>query len=119
MNRRQFLSTSAAALAAGTMPAAENKPNVIVILADDVGYGDLSCYGATKVKTPNLDRIAQQGLRFTDAHSSSATCTPTRYSRPANAGTSSDGCSTRPSDCRWCRSCNTSRRQCVHPDRGT
>lgn len=80
MNRRQFLGTSAAALAAGTMPAAENKPNVIVILADDVGYGDLSCYGATKVKTPNLDRIAQQGLRFTDAHSSSATCTPTRYS---------------------------------------
>src|SRR6185436_486942 len=49
------------------------------VLADDLGYGDLSCYGATRVQTPNLDRLAEQGLRFTDAHSSSATCTPSRY----------------------------------------
>lgn len=55
------------------------KPNVIVILADDVGYGDLSCYGAKQIKTPNLDRLAAEGLRFTDGHAASATCTPTRY----------------------------------------
>ena len=55
------------------------KPNVIFILADDVGYGDFGCYGATKVKTPNIDRLAKEGLRFTDAHSPAATCTPTRY----------------------------------------
>ncbi len=55
------------------------KPNIVVILADDVGYGDLACYGATRVKTPNLDRLAAGGLRFTDGHAASATCTPTRY----------------------------------------
>src|SRR5262245_48618986 len=54
-------------------------PNVVVILADDVGYGDLGCYGATKVKTPNLDTLAARGLRFTDAHSPSSMCSPTRY----------------------------------------
>ena len=55
------------------------KPNVIVILADDLGYGDLGCYGATHTITPHLDRMAREGLRFTDAHSPSAVCTPTRY----------------------------------------
>lgn len=55
------------------------KPNIVFILADDIGYGDFSCYGATKIKTPNCDRLASQGLRFTDAHSPSAVCTPTRY----------------------------------------
>ena len=55
------------------------KPNVIVILADDVGYGDLGSYGATKTKTPNLDKLASQGIRFSDAHSPSTVCTPTRY----------------------------------------
>jgi len=55
------------------------QPNIIVILADDIGYGDLSCYGATKVKTPNLDKLAVQGMRFTDAHCAAAVCTPTRY----------------------------------------
>src|SRR5215510_10771062 len=54
-------------------------PNIVVILADDLGYGDVSCYGATRVHTPNVDRLAEQGLRFMDAHSSSATCTPSRY----------------------------------------
>lgn len=65
--------------AASVARAVEKKPNVVLIYADDIGYGDLSCYGATKVKTPNLDRIAKRGVRFTDAHSSSATCTPSRY----------------------------------------
>jgi arylsulfatase A-like enzyme len=58
---------------------AADKPNIVIILADDAGYGDLGCYGATKVKTPNLDRLAKEGLRFTDAHAPSAVCTPTRY----------------------------------------
>jgi arylsulfatase A-like enzyme len=61
------------------LPAAETaKPNIVFILADDIGYGDLSCQGANHVKTPNLDRLAEQGCRFTDAHSPASTCTPTR-----------------------------------------
>ncbi|MEO7300489.1 MAG: arylsulfatase [Verrucomicrobiota bacterium] len=59
--------------------ASEALPNVIFILGDDIGYGDFGCYGATKIKTPNVDALAREGLRFTDAHSSAATCTPTRY----------------------------------------
>ena len=54
-------------------------PNVVFIFADDLGYGDLSCYGATKLQTPNIDKLATQGRRFTDAHSASAVCTPSRY----------------------------------------
>ncbi len=56
------------------------KPNIIIIYADDLGYGDVSCYGATAIKTPNIDRLASQGLRFTNAHCTSATSTPSRYS---------------------------------------
>jgi arylsulfatase A-like enzyme len=56
-----------------------NRPNIILIYADDLGYGDLSCYGATKINTPNIDAMAKAGIRFTNAHSSSATCTPSRY----------------------------------------
>jgi arylsulfatase A-like enzyme len=55
------------------------RPNIVLILADDLGYGDPSCYGATRLQTPNIDRLASHGLRFTDAHSTSATCTPSRY----------------------------------------
>src|SRR5690242_15142691 len=93
MNRRTFLQqiAAAAALAVGgvgnrTAEAAEAAnaasaacPNVVIILTDDLGYGDVSCYGATKVKTPNIDRIAREGLLFTDAHAPAATCTPSRY----------------------------------------
>jgi arylsulfatase A-like enzyme len=57
----------------------ERRPNIVVILADDLGYGDVGCYGATKVRTPNVDRLANQGCRFTDAHSPCSVCTPTRY----------------------------------------
>lgn len=56
------------------------KPNVIVILADDLGYGDLKCYGAKNVETPNVDRLASEGIRFTNAHATAATSTPSRYS---------------------------------------
>ena len=59
--------------------AAEQPPNVVLIFADDLGYGDVGCYGATKVQTPNIDRLAAEGRRFTDAHSVSAVCTPSRY----------------------------------------
>ncbi len=59
---------------------AQFKPNIVIIYADDLGYGDVSCYGATKIKTPNIDKVAAGGLRFTNAHSSSATCTPSRFS---------------------------------------
>ena len=59
--------------------AAGRKPNIIFILADDIGYGDLACYGAKLIKTPNVDKLASQGVRFTDAHAGAAVCTPTRY----------------------------------------
>jgi arylsulfatase A-like enzyme len=82
MNRRQFLHTLSAATATGLLGAAKapSRPNIVFIYADDVGYGDVSCYGAASVRTPNIDALATQGLRFTDAHATSATCTPSRYS---------------------------------------
>ena len=58
---------------------AAKQPNVVLIFSDDLGYGDLGCYGATKVQTPNIDRLAAEGRQFTDAHSVSAVCTPSRY----------------------------------------
>ena len=73
-----FVRLLVVALLAG--PALAAPPNVVVILADDVGFGDLGCYGATRIRTPHLDRLAREGLRFTDAHSPAAVCTPTRYS---------------------------------------
>lgn len=65
---------------AAKLTKAEVKPNVIVFYVDDLGYADLSSYGAQGVSTPNVDRLANEGLKFTDAHSSAATCTPSRYS---------------------------------------
>ena len=67
------------ALTAGTVSFAE-KPNILFIYGDDVGYGDFSCYGAEKVRTPNIDRIAEQGVRFLSGYCTAATCTPSRYS---------------------------------------
>ena len=72
-----LIASFASAVVAADTPS---RPNIVVILADDLGYGDVGCYGATKIKTPNIDRLATQGLRFTDAHSSASTCTPSRYS---------------------------------------
>jgi len=54
-------------------------PNVVVIYVDDLGYGDVGAYGATAVQTPNIDRLAENGVKFTDAHCAAATCTPSRY----------------------------------------
>ena len=63
-----------------TLVFGQNKPNVIIIYTDDLGYGDLSCYGATKLNTPNIDALLSTGVKFTNAHSTAATCTPSRYS---------------------------------------
>ena len=57
----------------------QKQPNVVFIMADDFGYGDMSCYGAVHFNTPACDRLAREGIRFTDAHSPSAVCSPTRY----------------------------------------
>jgi arylsulfatase A-like enzyme len=71
-----------AGLAAFLPPAAAESrpPNVVLMIADDLGYGDLGCQGATKIATPRIDSLAREGLRFTDAHSYSAICMPSRYS---------------------------------------
>jgi len=84
MNRRTFLATVSATAAAAAMPrrafAREpmDKPNIIFILADDMGIGDLGCYGQTKIQTPSIDRMAREGTRFTQAYAGSAVCGPTR-----------------------------------------
>src|SRR5688572_31230348 len=57
-----------------------SKPNIIILYADDLGYGDVSCYGASAIKTPSVDYLAANGLKFTDAHCTAATCTPSRFS---------------------------------------
>ncbi len=88
MNRRDFarhigMSTAAFALTGRRRLWADvpggSKPNIVVILSDDVGYGDLGCYGGINVATPNIDALARHGVRFTDAHADAATCTPSRY----------------------------------------
>ena len=82
MTAKTPFSVLAALLMAGLLLATEataSRPNVILINADDLGYGDLGCYGATLLKTPNIDRLAREGRRFTDAHSASAVCSPSRY----------------------------------------
>jgi len=64
----------------GTTAARAALPNIVIFYVDDLGYGDVGSYGAIGVETPNIDRLAANGVRFTDAHSSAATCTPSRYS---------------------------------------
>ena len=65
---------------AQTRETTTDKPNVIIILADDLGYGDLECYGAKNVQTPNINKLAHSGIRFTNGHAIAATSTPSRYS---------------------------------------
>lgn len=60
--------------------SAPRQPNVVIIVADDLGYGDLSCYGAHRIQTPGMDRIANEGIRFTQGYCTAATSTPSRYS---------------------------------------
>jgi arylsulfatase A-like enzyme len=91
MNRRSFLKAAGLGVTSLLVPGCadglwsgivgrSDKPNIVFIMADDMGYGDLGCYNSnSKIPTPNMDRLAAEGMRFTDAHSPSAVCTPTRY----------------------------------------
>ncbi len=75
-----LLMVTLSALMAGSVFAQDKRPNIVVILTDDLGYGDVACYNPeSKVPTPNIDAMAKQGMRFTDAHSPATVCTPTRY----------------------------------------
>lgn len=83
LTRREFIGgaigTAAAAGAILSAPVnAAERPNFLFILADDLGWGDLSCYGRPDYRTPNLDDLARQGMRFTNAYSAAPVCTPTR-----------------------------------------
>lgn len=77
--RLTLLIAAVATLSSAAPAAAQPRPNVVILYADDLGYGDVSSYGATALKTPHIDRLSREGLRFTDAHSPAATCTPSRY----------------------------------------
>ena len=90
INRREFLQSLAAGAAVLALPGCvttgtimsdtkKTLPNIVFIMADDMGFGDAGCNGSTKIPTPNIDKLAEQGIRFTDAHTPSAVCTPTRY----------------------------------------
>lgn len=76
MTRREILQLGGATAAAQTLP--QTKPNIIVLFADDMGYGDLSCYGHPNIQTPNLDRLANEGVRFTSGYAAASVCTPSR-----------------------------------------
>ncbi len=88
MKRREFIKSIAGGVFAAALPiggcltAGPGKgietPNIILIMADDLGYGDLSCYGSRKINTPNIDALAKGGMKFTDYHSNGAVCSPTR-----------------------------------------
>ncbi len=83
MNRRNFMTLCGAAAGcawAGASKKPSLRPNVVVIYGDDVGLGDVGAYGAKMIPTPNIDRLAAEGLRFTDGHCAAATCTPSRFS---------------------------------------
>lgn len=80
MNSKSLVVAASALLHFSQASFAEKaQPNIILILADDLGYGDLSCYGATKIQTPNIDRLAKEGMKMSDAHSAASLCSPSRY----------------------------------------
>src|SRR2546426_6676765 len=84
LSRREFLVASTAITAStaydasAQQPASSAHPNILFILADDLGWGDLSCYGRPDYKTPVLDDLAARGVRLTQAYANSSTCSPTR-----------------------------------------
>jgi arylsulfatase A-like enzyme len=89
VNRREFIKLAIGGAAAVVTPnygcavgtssgAAAERPNIILIMADDLGYGDISCYGSKKIRTPNIDALARGGLKFMDYHSNCPVCSPTR-----------------------------------------
>ena len=63
----------------GKKDAGQRQPNVVIIYADDLGYGDVGAYGATEIRTPHIDMLSEDGVRFTNGYSTSATCSPSRY----------------------------------------
>ena len=76
---KNLLVIGAAVITAGCTEVKETTPNVIVILADDLGFGDVSAYGSKTINTPNIDRIANEGVCFNNGYATSATSTPSRY----------------------------------------
>src|SRR5262245_32235543 len=80
VSRREFINaaTAAALVAGARRGSTAERPNVLFILADDLGYGDLSCYGRPDYQTPVLDAFARQGLKFSSAYAAAPVCTPTR-----------------------------------------
>src|SRR5690349_18277084 len=80
MNRRRFLAAAAGGMALSAQAQAKRPPNFVVIVADDLGYGDLACYGSKTNQTPNLDRMASEGVRFTDFYVPMPFCAPSRAS---------------------------------------
>ena len=102
------------------------KPNIILIYTDDVGYGDVGCYEGSKTPTPHIDRLAKEGLKFTDAHCSAATCTPSRFAmltgqyafRQKGTGIASGNAGPGgKATTRWCRSRGGRRRRGSPPPR--
>ncbi len=83
MNKKSFLAATGIGLAGLGLTSAQadnplNLPNIVFILADDLGYGDLGCYGSTKNRTPRFDQMAEEGIRFTDFYAAAPVCSPTR-----------------------------------------
>jgi arylsulfatase A-like enzyme len=78
MNRRQFFVTASAASLARIAPAQSRPPNIVWIMADDLGYGDVGCYGQKYIRTPNIDRLSTQGMQFSDAYAGCTVCAPSR-----------------------------------------
>ena len=84
MKRREFMKAAAGVLAGiasvsvGYARESTKRSNILVFLVDDLGWGDLGCYGHPFMITPNLDRMAEQGMRFTDCHAGSSICSPSR-----------------------------------------
>ena len=79
MNRLVIAALPFAFLLLSRDATAEDKPNIVLMVADDLGFGDLGCYGATKIRTPRIDQLAEEGVRFTDAHAISSVCDASRY----------------------------------------
>jgi len=86
ISRRKFFKNSMSTVAVLSLSpkfnilknAQQRRPNILFILADDLGYGDLGCYGQERIKTPNIDKLADEGMRFTDCYAGSTVCAPSR-----------------------------------------